>query len=66
MKNITLQIEGMHCENCANRLEKALLNNEKIKTVKVDFATKKATITYDELTIANLKELISNIGFEAK
>ncbi len=65
MEKVTLKIDGMHCDNCAKRLEKALLTKENIKTAKVDFASQTAIITYDNLSLNKVKEYISDIGFSA-
>lgn len=64
MQKITLKIDGMHCENCAKRIEKALLTNEQIKKVSVDFSKQIANITYADISIDDIKENINNIGFK--
>src|SRR3989344_7106171 len=48
MKKITLNIQGMHCASCATIIERPLKKSSGVKSAIVNFATKKATIEYDE------------------
>ena len=43
-KKITLQIIGMHCSACAQRIEKILSRASGVKNVSVSFASKEAII----------------------
>lgn len=65
MKTI-INIEGLHCEGCVNRIEKILKAKEAIKSVKVSFETKTAEVEYENITIEEIIEMIENVGFEAK
>lgn len=65
MKTI-INIEGMHCEGCVNRIEKILNGKEAIKSVKVSLETKTAEVEYENITIEEIIEMIENAGFEAK
>ena len=60
MKEIKLNIEGMHCTGCSTRLEKVLNNVDGVESAKVSLEEKKADIKYDE-TQVNEKELIEAI-----
>ena len=62
---ITLKIDGMHCDGCATRLEKALLNKENIKKVKVSFKEKTAVIEYDNIDKKEVEKYIEEIGFHS-
>ena len=66
MKKISLKIEGMHCEGCSNRLTKVLKNLDGVNDAKVSLENKKADMEYDEeqINIDNIKEAISDAGFE--
>lgn len=67
MKEVKLNIEGMHCTGCSTRLEKVLNNVDGVEDAKVSLEEKKADIKYDE-TQVNEKELIEAIedaGFKA-
>ena len=64
MNKIVLKIDGMHCDKCAERLEKDLNNKEEIKKAKVSFKKKEAIITHNDLSLDKLKEYIEESGFE--
>ena len=67
MKKISLKIEGMHCEGCSNRLTRVLENLDGVISANVSLENKKADIEYNEdtLNIEEIKEAISDAGFEA-
>ena len=67
MKKISLKIEGMHCEGCSNRLTRVLENLDGVNSANVSLENKKADIEYNEdtLNIEEMKEAISDAGFEA-
>ncbi len=67
MKKISLKIEGMHCEGCSNRLTRVLENLDGVNSANVSLENKKADIEYNEdtLNIEEIKEAISDAGFEA-
>ena len=60
MKEVKLNIEGMHCTGCSTRLEKVLNNVDGVEDAKVSLEEKKADIKYDE-TQVNEKELIEAV-----
>ena len=68
MKKISLKIEGMHCEGCSNRLTRVLENLDGVNSANVSLENKKADIEYNEdtLNIEEIKEAISDAGFEAR
>ena len=47
-KEVTLTIDGMHCDMCAANLERELKETSGVKKAKVSFAEKAAHVTYDE------------------
>ena len=66
MKNITLNIQGMTCASCVNRIEKSLLKNKSVVTANVNLATEKALIEYqDDLKITSIIDLIKDAGYVA-
>ena len=67
MKKVSLKIEGMHCEGCSNRLTRVLENLDGVISANVSLENKKADIEYSEdtLNIEEMKEAISDAGFEA-
>ena len=46
-KQTTLQITGMTCAACANRIEKGLNKLQGVSSANVNFALEKASVTYD-------------------
>lgn len=67
MKEVKLNIEGMHCIGCSTRLEKVLNNVDGVEDAKVSLEEKKADIKYDETQVSE-KELIKAVedaGFKA-
>ena len=66
MKEVKLNIEGMHCTGCSTRLEKVLNNVDGVESAKVSLEEKKADIKYDETQVneSELKEAIEDAGFK--
>lgn len=64
-KQTTLQITGMTCAACANRIEKGLSKMEGVASANVNFALEKASVTYDpaKLGVGNLEETIKKLGY---
>lgn len=62
---ITLKINGMHCDHCKMRVEKALLGLAGVSKADVSLMWKKATVeTSADISDAMLRDAISDIGFE--
>jgi Cu+-exporting ATPase len=61
----TLQISGMTCAACANRIEKSVGKLPGVEQVSVNFALERASFAYnpDEVTIENIEERIIKLGF---
>lgn len=68
MKEIKLNIKGMHCEGCSSRLERILKNLDGVKNASVSLENKSAIITFDESVITenSIKEAILDGGFEGE
>jgi Cu+-exporting ATPase len=66
MKRIVLPIEGMHCVNCAQTIEKAL-HTKGVKAV-VNFAGEEAVVEYDPETtdVNELVAVIEDTGYTVK
>jgi copper chaperone CopZ len=60
----TLTIDGMKCQNCAGRVEKAVSLLAGVDKVTVDLAAKTATLTYDkaQTDISSIKAAINILG----
>jgi Cu+-exporting ATPase len=62
----TLVLEGMSCASCAARIERRLNTLDGVDAT-VNYATEKATVTYDPRAIApvGLVEAVESIGYQA-
>jgi len=65
MKKLLINIEGMHCSGCSNRLEKILKSNEKITSAEVNLETKEAKVECENLSEKDIIKIIENAGFIA-
>ena len=64
MKIKTFAIKGMHCNSCANAIEKEL--KDKVKSISVSYAEEKAEVEFDEtkITEAEIEAVIKKLGYE--
>ncbi|MDQ6419764.1 heavy metal translocating P-type ATPase [Paenibacillus sp. LHD-117] len=67
LEQVTLNITGMTCAACANRIEKGLSKMPGVANAAVNFAMETASVSYsaNELTVANLQEKVKQLGYEA-
>ena len=67
MKEVKLNIEGMHCTGCSTRLEKVLNTVDGVEDAKVSLEEKKADIKYDETQVSEkeLIDVVEDAGFKA-
>lgn len=64
MARKTIKVEGMHCQNCASRLEK-IINNVDGLSGKVDFESKTAVVESDsDIDENELKNMIDFAGYK--
>lgn len=65
-KQTSLQITGMTCAACANRIEKGLNKLEGVTEANVNFAMERATVTYDPSRIdaAKMEQSIQRLGYD--
>lgn len=61
----TLQLTGMTCAACANKIEKGLGKLEGVASANVNFALEKASVTYDpaKVDVQRLEETIKKLGY---
>ena len=65
MKEIKLKIDGIHCDNCRNRIKNVLSKNDEIKSIEV--INNVATIKYEkEIDKKKIVDTINDLGFETK
>ncbi|MDM5187082.1 heavy metal translocating P-type ATPase [Bacillus sp. DX4.1] len=67
-KKVNLDIEGMTCAACSNRIEKVIGKMEGIESVTVNLAMNTATIVYKDgiITIPAILEKITKLGYKGK
>jgi Cu+-exporting ATPase len=60
-----LQISGMSCAMCAQRIEKSLLKKDGILYAVVNFATEKVALEYDQNTVqtSDIRKTIESLGY---
>lgn len=65
-KQTSMQIAGMTCAACANRIEKGLNKLEGVSEATVNFALEQATVTYDpaQVDVAKMEEKIRSLGYD--
>ncbi|MGV8169513.1 MAG: heavy metal translocating P-type ATPase, partial [Candidatus Nanoarchaeia archaeon] len=67
MKKTTLQVKGMHCASCVTLVSRALEKTEGVSNANVNLTTEKATVTFDESKVSEIKliKAIQNRGYDA-
>lgn len=67
MENKVFHIEGMTCASCAQTVEKTAEKLPGVKSVNVNLATERMTITYDEsdVTEADIQKAVADAGYQA-
>ena len=66
-QEVILQILGMHCPTCAQRIEDSLSKLDGITEAKVNFASKEAIVRFnsDKTNIEKIKATVKRTGYEA-
>ncbi|GIP00298.1 copper-translocating P-type ATPase [Paenibacillus lautus] len=64
-KKTSLQLTGMTCAACANRIEKGLSKMEGVQEANVNFALEKASVTFDPnvVSVQQMEEKIEKLGY---
>lgn len=63
-KKIIVGIEGMHCDKCAMKVDKALEDLSDVDSVKVNLNKKTATIYYtDTIDSLQIQKIIEELGY---
>lgn len=65
-KQVVLQIRGMTCAACANRIEKGLSKIDGVVEAIVNFALEQVTVSYDpdQTNIHELEEIVESLGYQ--
>jgi len=67
-KKVTMQVNGMHCGGCANKIKKSIEELGVEQQTEVDVATGSVKIQFDgtKATVADLKSKIAAVGFQVE
>ena len=67
MKNITIKIKGMGCQNCVNAVTESLTELEGVSKVNVSLEKESAEVEFDESKInaGKMIEAIKEVEYEA-
>ena len=60
-----INVEGMHCDNCAKRIKKALESLDNVLDVTVNLS-KKEVILNGDVSNKEIKECIEDLDYEVK
>jgi len=65
-KMLVLDIEGMHCANCALSIEKELTKKDGILLFNVNFSSEKAFVSYNPLIISDeeISDAVQGLGYK--
>jgi copper ion binding protein len=66
-QRVVLPIRGMSCASCAVNIEKGLSQVEGVVDANVNYATEKATVTFDpdHVALGDLTKTVKDLGYEA-
>lgn len=66
MKKVTLNVEGMSCQHCENRVKKAVSGLTGVTGVEVDLKKNTVTVEYDPAGASeqDLRNAIEDQGYE--
>ena len=66
METLNWNILGMHCDGCADRLQKVLSGKAGVQSAEVPFPDKQAFLEYDSSAISfdQKKDAVEKAGFE--
>jgi copper chaperone len=63
--NLILQVKGMHCDGCENRVEKVLKNLNGVTKVEADHSTGKVEVRVTPAASEDeIREKVSSLGYE--
>jgi copper chaperone len=63
-----LKIEGMHCDGCAERVERVLGREPGVRRVGVEYESGEGTVDFNEqaVKLERLLELVEQAGYRAE
>lgn len=65
-KEVELDIQGISCQACINRIEKKVSSLDGVEEISVNLATNKGSVKYDadKIKLSEILEAISKLGFK--
>jgi Cu+-exporting ATPase len=65
MESKSLDVQGMHCASCSNIIRRKISKLPGVHTIDVNFATNKATVSFDSQTVnlAKMNDQIEPLGY---
>lgn len=67
MKELLLNVEGMHCGGCEKRIQNAVSDIDGVENVEASFEAGTVKVTLNKVVDEKaIKETIEDIGFEVK
>ncbi len=66
--NVKFKISNMNCQNCANRVEKALKANKAVTNVEVNLECKAVCVSYDaqKTNVEALQKALTDVKFKTE
>jgi copper chaperone len=62
---VTIPVGGMHCQNCANSIQKSLSGMPGVTGVQVNLDKGLTVVTGADLDIGGIRGAIEDLGFDA-
>lgn len=68
MNSLKIKVNGMTCQHCVMRVEKALLNVEEVESVNIDLNSGDVNVQYNgnEDITTTLKKAVNNAGYKVE
>ncbi len=65
MRTLTMKIDGMHCDGCADRIHSLLEKETGIRTAEVSYGDANANVTFNEHATSadRITEIVERAGF---
>ncbi len=65
METTTIRVEGMHCDGCANRVQRLLEKEPGVREAEVSYPSGQAQVKFNEHTVTTdrLREVIERAGY---
>jgi copper chaperone CopZ len=64
-RNLVVKVSGMHCEGCANSIEKSLSKVSDVRNVKADLENARVRLEFDQdkIELEKIRRAIRKAGF---